>query len=70
MRARGFAAAAAITEALEAAEPGATSSEVATAAGLAAEDAYDRIADAEMEQRSRTEVGGESARPDCRPGRK
>lgn len=58
MRARGIAAAAAIQEAIDTLPAGASGDEIAQATGSAAEAAYDRIADIEVEQRARTQ--GES----------
>lgn len=55
MRSRGVAAAEAIQEAIDSLDPEATGDEIATATGLAAEAAYDRIADLELEQRNRTQ---------------
>jgi minor histocompatibility antigen H13 len=55
MRARGVAAAEAIAGALGALHPGASGDDVAKAAGDAAEAAYDRVADEELEQRNRTQ---------------
>jgi minor histocompatibility antigen H13 len=58
IRGRAVAAAEAMQEALEALHPDATGDEIADAAGGAAEAAYDKIADLEVEQRARTQ--GES----------
>ena len=57
MRARGIAAAAAIQGAIKALPPGASGNEVAEATGDAATAAYDRVADLEVEQRERTQLG-------------
>ena len=54
MRARGMAAAEAISEALASLDPTATGDEIAEATGDAAIAAYDRIADLELEQRNRS----------------
>ena len=62
LRSRGIAAAEAIQEALSALPPNASGDEIADAAGAAAEIAYDKVADMEVEQQARTQgtsVSGE-----------
>ncbi|EFJ53057.1 hypothetical protein VOLCADRAFT_85944 [Volvox carteri f. nagariensis] len=61
MRARAVAAAEAITSALAALEPGATSRQIADATADAAEAAYDRIADQEARQRTASLDGTNAA---------
>jgi minor histocompatibility antigen H13 len=55
LRSRGIAAAEAIQEALSALPPNASGDEIADAAGAAAESAYDKVADMEVEQQARTQ---------------
>ncbi len=58
LRARGAAAAAALTAAIDGAPPGATGRQLAEAAGAAAEAAYDGVAERETAARAGTEGGG------------
>lgn len=58
MRARGIAAAEAMQEAMESLDDNASGDEIAETIGNAAENAYERVADLELEQRNRTQGKG------------